>query len=83
MQIRIDDYSHSCEHLIIAATSTGAIPFTPEEIQWIAYYSKKMTSLVDRLLLDPKPKGKQERQTMRDYARTKLLVEVGRVSHSE
>jgi hypothetical protein len=70
LQIRIDDYSRSCERLIIAATSTGAISFTPEEIQWIAYYSKKMTSLVDRLLLDPKPKGKHERQTMRDYART-------------
>jgi hypothetical protein len=36
-----------------------------EEIQWIAYYAKEMTSLVDRLLPDPRPQGKHERQTMR------------------
>ena len=72
----IDDYSRSCERLIVAAASQDGKPFTGEEIQWIAYYAKEMTSLVDRLLPDHKPQEKHERQAMRDYARTSeaLLV---------
>ena len=72
----IDDFSRACERLIIAAASKDAKPFTPDEIQWIAYYAKEMTSLADRLAQDLKPQGKHERQTIRDYARTSeaLLV---------
>ena len=69
------DYSRACERLISAAF-TDAIPFTPEEIRWVEYYAKELTSLVDRLLPDRMPQGKHERQTMRDYAQTSeaLLV---------
>ena len=38
----IDDFSRACERLIIAAGSKDATPFTPDEIQWIAYYAKEM-----------------------------------------
>ena len=72
----IDDYSRACERLIIAAASKDATAFTSDEIEWIAYYAKEMTSLVDRLVQAPRPQGKHDRQTMRDYARTSeaLLV---------
>ena len=72
----IDDYSRACERLIVAAASNGAVPFTRDEIQWIAYYAKEMTSLVDKLLPDHKPQVKHERQTLQDYAQTSeaLLV---------
>ena len=72
----IDAYSRACERLIVAAASNGAVPFTPDEMQLIAYYANEMTSLVDKLLPDPKPQSKQERQTVRDYAQTSeaLLV---------
>lgn len=66
----IDQFTRSSERLISAAASPNATPFTPDEIEWIAYYAKEMTSLADRLLLDPKPQEKHERQAMRDYART-------------
>ena len=66
----IDQYSHSCERLISAALMPDAIPFKPDEIEWIAYYAKEMSSLVDRLLPESKPQGAHERQTMQDYART-------------
>ena len=80
----LDDYSRACEHLISAATFTGAIPFTPDEIQWVEYYAKEMTSLVDRLSSDRKPQGKHERQTMRDYARTsEALLDIKNLSDEE
>ena len=80
----IDDYSRACEHLIIAAASQVAIPFTLEEIDWIAFYAKEMTSMADRLLLAPKPQGTHERQTMRDYARTsEALLKVKNLSDDE
>ena len=80
----IDDFSRACERLIIAAATKDAIPFTPDEIQWIAYYAKEMTSLADRLVQDLKPQGKHERQTMRDYARTsEALMEVQNLSNKE
>jgi hypothetical protein len=70
------DFSRACEHLISAAAFPGAVAFTSEEIQWVEYYAKEMTSLVDRLSRDHKPQGTHERQTVRDYARTSeaLLV---------
>jgi hypothetical protein len=52
--------------LIVAAVSKDAIPFTLEEIDWIVYYAKEMTSLADWLLQAPRPQGKHYRQTMRD-----------------
>ena len=64
------EFSRACEHLIYAASFTGAEAFTADEIQWIEYYAKEMTSLADRLSLDRKPQGIHERQTMRDYAQT-------------
>ena len=80
----LDDYSRACESLIIKATSKDAMPFTPEEIEWIAYYAKEMTSLADRLVPDPRPAGKHDRQTMRDYARTsEALLEVKNLSNTE
>jgi hypothetical protein len=80
----IDNFSRACERLIIAATSKDAIPFTPDEIQWIAYYAKEMTSLADRLVQDLKPQGKHERQTMRDYARTsEALLQTKNLSDDE
>ena len=80
----IDDYSRACERLIVAAASKDATPFTPDEIQWIGYYAKEMTSLADRLAQDLKPQGKHERQTMRDYARTsEALMEVQNLSNKE
>jgi hypothetical protein len=80
----IDDYSRACERLIIAAASKDAIPFTREEIQWIAYYAKEMTSLVDRLLPDPRPQGEHERQTLRDYAQTsEAVLRVKNLSNGE
>jgi len=80
----IDDYSSACEHLIIAATSKDAIPFTLEEIDWVVYYAKEVTSLADRLLQAPRPQGKHDRQTMRDYARTSdALLRVKNLSDEE
>ena len=72
----LDDFSRACERLISAGALANAIPFTPEEIEWIAYYANELTSLADRLVLDPKPQEKHSRETMRDYARASeaLLV---------
>ena len=80
----IDDYSRACEHLIVAAASKDAIPFTLEEIDWIAYYAKEMTSLADQLVQAPRPQGKHDRQTMRAYARTsETLLRVKNLSNGE
>ena len=80
----IDDYSRACEHLIIAAGSIDAKAFTGDEIEWIAYYAKEMTSLVDRLVQAPRPQGKHDRQTMRDYARTsEALLRMKNLSNGE
>ena len=65
----ITEYTRACESLIFAASAPGATHFTPEEIEWIVYYSKEMTSLVDKLAPHHKPEGRHERQTMREYAR--------------
>jgi len=70
----IDDYSRSCERLIVAAASQDGHPFTDEEIQWVAYYAKEMTSLVDRLMPDRKPEEKHERLAMQDYSQTSEAV---------
>jgi len=80
----IDDYSRACERLIIAAASKDATAFTSDEIEWIAYYAKEMTSLVDRLLAKPRPQGKHDRETIRDYARTsEVLLGVKNLSNDE
>jgi hypothetical protein len=80
----LDDYTRACEHLIVAAVSKDAIPYTLEEIDWIAYYAKEMTSLADRLLQAPKAQGTHERQTMRDYARTsEALLAMKNLSNEE
>ena len=65
----IKEYTRACESLIFAAAAPGETRFTPEEIEWIVYYSKEMTSLVDKLASAHKPEGRHERQTMREYAR--------------
>ena len=86
LQLRkeLDDFSRACEHLISAATLKDAKPFTPDEIQWVEYYAKEMTSLVDRLSPDRKPQGKHNRQTMRDYARTsETLLDIKNLSDEE
>jgi hypothetical protein len=54
--------------LSFAAASSNEKPFTSEEIQWIAYYAKEMSSLVDRLSLHLKPQSQHQRQSMQDYA---------------
>ena len=74
IRTEIDQFSRSCERLISSAVMRDALPFTPEEIEWIAYYVKEMTSLVDKLLPDSKTQGKHERKTMQDYARTSEAV---------
>jgi len=80
----IDDFSRACERLIIAAATKDAIPFTADEVQWIAYYAKEMTSLADRLGQNLKPQGKHERQTMRDYAQTsEALLRMKNLSNGE
>ena len=65
----IQDYSRSCEHLISAAVSRDVTPFSPDEIQWIAYYATEVTSLVDRVARMPVSDGSHERQVIREYAR--------------
>ena len=70
----IGEYTQACERLIAASLKPDAIPFEPEEMEWIAYYAKEMSSLVDRLLPESKPQGKHERQTMHDYAGTSEAV---------
>ena len=64
----IADYSRSCEHLIAAALSRDAIPFTQDEIDWITYYATEMTSLVDQLVRESKTQVHHERQTIQDFA---------------
>ena len=64
----ITDYSRSCEHLISAAASTDAVPFTQDEIDWITYYAAEMTKLVDQVVRNSKPQVPHGRQTMQAYA---------------
>jgi hypothetical protein len=64
----IEDFSRSCERLIIAATSLDETPFTSEEIAWVNYYVKEMANLVDQLSRNTKPQVQHERQSMQDYA---------------
>ena len=64
----IDDYSRSCERLLVEAASLKEAPFTAEEIEWIAYYAREMTNLANQLSRRPKPHSLHERQSMQDYA---------------
>jgi hypothetical protein len=64
----IKDYSSSCEHLISAAASADAIPFTQDESDWIKYYAAEMMNLADQLLRNSKPQVRHKRQTIREYA---------------
>ena len=64
----IKDYSSSCEHLIAAAASTDAIPFTEDETDWIAYYASEMANLADHLLHTSRPQIQHKRQVLREYA---------------
>ena len=80
----LDDFSRACERLISAAAVAKAIPFTPDEIEWIAYYANEMTSLADRLVQDPKPQEKHDRETLRDYARaSEALLIMKNLSNGE
>ena len=64
----IDDYSRSCEHLIAAALARDAVPFTQDEIEWIAYYTTEMTTLVDQLVRKSKTQVQHDRQTIQEFA---------------
>ncbi len=64
----IGDYSRSCEHLISAAASSDAIPFTQDEINWITYYTTEMTTVVDQLVRKYKTQIHHDRQTLQDFA---------------
>jgi len=64
----ISDYSRSCEHLISAAASPDAIPFTQDEIDWITYYATEMTNLVDQLVRKAKTQVHHDRQSIQDFA---------------
>jgi len=80
----LQDFSRACEHLISAAAFTGVEAFTDDEVQWIEYYAKELTSLADRLAPDRKPEGRHERQTMREYARTgEALLDIKNLSEGE
>ena len=64
----ITDYSRSCEHLIAAALSRDAVPFTQDEIEWITYYAGEMTNLVDQLVRKSKTQVPHDRQTLQTFA---------------
>lgn len=64
----ITDYSRSCEHLIAAALSRDAVPFTQDEIEWIEYYTTEMTTLVDQLVRKYKTQVPHGRQTLQEFA---------------
>jgi hypothetical protein len=64
----ITDYSRSCEHLIFAASSPDAVPFTQDEIDWITYYTAEMTKLVDLLARTSKSQVLHDRETLQEFA---------------
>jgi hypothetical protein len=64
----ITDYSRSCEHLIFAANSRDAAPFTQDEIDWISYYAAEMTNLVDQLVRTNKTQVVHDRQSIQEFA---------------
>ena len=64
----IKDYSNSCEHLISAALSFDAIPFSEEEIDWIAYYAAEMANLVNQLAHKPKTQVVHDRLSLQEFA---------------
>lgn len=64
----IGDYSRSCEHLISAAASPDAVPFTQDELDWITYYATEMTNLVDQLVRKSKTQIPHERETIQEFA---------------
>lgn len=80
----IDDYSRSCEHLIGAASLADAIPFTAEEIEWIAYYGSEMTGLANQLLHNSRPHFEHKRLTIREFAAAcEALLHMDGFSESE
>ena len=86
LQLRkeIDDYSRSCERLIVATGSPNFTPFTAEEVEWIAYYAREMTNLAKRLPRGPKPQSQHERQSMQDYANaSEAVLRLNNFSHEE
>jgi regulator of sirC expression with transglutaminase-like and TPR domain len=64
----ITDYSRACEHLIYAAVSADATPFTSDETEMIAYYACEMTNLADQLVRNSRPQIKHKRQTIQAFA---------------
>ena len=64
----IKDYSSSCEHLLYAAASPHSIPFTQDEIEWIAYYTAEMTYLVDKLVRISRRQILHDRETLQEFA---------------
>jgi hypothetical protein len=81
---QIHDFARSCEHLISESAIKNAVPFTPEEIDWIAYYAKEMTSLVDRLTPDPKPQSRHKRPSMHEYANaSESMLQLDHLSEAE
>ena len=64
----ITGYSRSCEHLIAAALSRDAVPFTQDEIEWIAYYVGEMTNVVDQPARKSKTQVHHDRQTLQKFA---------------
>jgi hypothetical protein len=66
----ISDYSRSCEHLIAAAASPDAVPFTPDEIDWITYYATAINNPIDSLVRKSKTQVHHDRQTLQEFAVT-------------
>lgn len=81
---QIHDFARSCEHLISESALQNAVPFMPEEIEWIAYYANEMTSLVNRLTRDPKPQSSHKRSSMREYANaSESMLQLDNLSEAE
>lgn len=64
----IKDYSTSCEHLLYAAASPDSIPFTRDEIEWIAYYTAEMTNVVDKLVRISRTQVLHDRKMLQEFA---------------
>ena len=75
----IKDFSCSCEHLLAAVASSGSTPFTRHETDYIEYYAREMTQLVDELLSKSGPQARHKRHAIQEYAaacETLLLSDV-------
>lgn len=53
-----------------ATASDRASSFTQEEIDWIAYYTTEMTTLVDQLVRKSKTQVHHDRQTLHEFTDT-------------